>query len=713
MIWETDLKHGLQDSEMEHFKSMINRTKSWKRVVGGVSMLAIVFATVGTVSASEIAWSPPTPAEFAAGVQNASPEDRFTDVSCASEGNCTAVGWYKLSSGSKGALIMSSSNGVWGEATVVDTSSRLYSVSCASAGNCTAVGQLGLRAATMTSTDGTWGQLTEVTFPSDDFGSSQSESNAKSVSCSSAGNCAVVGYFTIPGSYPTPQTQQAFAMMSTSGTWSAPSKPVFADDARPAGTFNYDQFTSVSCASDGDCTAVGAFQTNDGQASPYVSYKEPFTMTSTNGMWAQASVADFSGVSGKVGSGDSKFTAVSCASAGNCTAVGEYYVQGSNGQAQARAFTMTSDSWSWDAPRPSSTSQSRWYSVSCASADNCLVGGLSVVTPIQAVTTLSMRDGVWDTGIRRQTVFEGSTSNVSEVASVSCGTADSCVVVGRYDANGGYMPFVMSMSAGTWSDATKPLFPESVVSNDYKGEFYSVSCVGAGNCAAVGEFRNGNGSQKEAFAMIAPAPLVAPVAPNAPTDSAAPPGPLPKADGSYMSTDPSASSGDFFLNQDGTTQSGIKDFVAGEYIEIIAATNPETDIALRLDAPPDSGQSNVSAIGVLTYEAGGTGRATGRGFKPGTTAVLYLFSDPLFLGSTTVQSDGTWEKVFDVPADIAPGPHTIQAQGVLPDGSIRAVIAGVMVTAPAASAVTVPALPGLVWLLILLVGGLGVRSRMG
>ena len=192
------------------------------------------------------------------------------------------------------------------------------------------------------------------------------------------------------------------------------------------------------------------------------------------------------------------------------------------------------------------------------------------------------------------------------------------------------------------------------------------------------------------------------------------PGPLKNADGSYMSTDPSASSGDFFLNQDGTTQSGIKDFVAGEYIEIIAATNSETDIALRLDAPPDSGQSNVSAIGVLTYEAGGTGRATGRGFKPGTTAVVYLFSDPLFLGNTTVQSDGTWEKVFDVPADIAPGPHTIQAQGVLPDGSIKAVTAGVWVVGasnpPSAEpALPVPAMPGLVWLLVLLLGGLGIR----
>lgn len=197
-------------------------------------------------------------------------------------------------------------------------------------------------------------------------------------------------------------------------------------------------------------------------------------------------------------------------------------------------------------------------------------------------------------------------------------------------------------------------------------------------------------------------------------------GPLPKADGSFMSTDFSALSGEFLLNQNGSTQSGEKEFAAGEYIEIVAATNPETDIALRLDAPPVGGQpsaANVSEIGIMTYEAGEQGRAQGRGFKPGTEAAVYLFSDPLFLGNTTVQADGTWIRVFDVPADIELGAHTIQAQGVLPNGDMKAATAGVRVArtanpASAEPAVPVPAMPGLFWLLILLLGGLGSRAGL-
>ena len=174
-------------------------------------------------------------------------------------------------------------------------------------------------------------------------------------------------------------------------------------------------------------------------------------------------------------------------------------------------------------------------------------------------------------------------------------------------------------------------------------------------------------------------------------------GPLPKADGSFMSTDFSALSGEFLLNQNGSTQSGEKAFAAGEYIEIVAATNPGTDIALRLDAPPDNGQpspANVSEIGIMTYEAGEQGRATGRGFKPGTEAAIYLFSDPLFLGHTTVQSDGTWEKVFDVPADIELGAHTIQAQGVLPNGDMKAATAGVRVARTAEAPAGLAGTPG-------------------
>ena len=163
------------------------------------------------------------------------------------------------------------------------------------------------------------------------------------------------------------------------------------------------------------------------------------------------------------------------------------------------------------------------------------------------------------------------------------------------------------------------------------------------------------------------------------------PGPLLINDGtpggSLAETSPTALSGEFLINADGSTQAAIKTYSEeSEFIEISAETDPDLDIALRLDEPDTAeGGANVSEIGVMTYEAGKKGLATGRGFQAGSTAQVFLFSEPRPLGSTVVQQDGTWEKVFDVPADIELGDHTIQAQGTLPSGARKAATAGVRV----------------------------------
>ena len=90
-------------------------------------------------------------------------------MSCASAGNCTAVGDYKDSSGHEQGLLLTETSGRW--ATGVEPSlpanagtnpgANLLSVSCASAGNCTAVGGYAnrsgiLQGLLLTETSGTW-----------------------------------------------------------------------------------------------------------------------------------------------------------------------------------------------------------------------------------------------------------------------------------------------------------------------------------------------------------------------------------------------------------------------------------------------------------------------------------------------------------------------------------------------------------------------------
>ena len=76
----------------------------------------------------------------------------------------------------------------------------------------------------------------------------------------------------------------------------------------------YDWFTSISCTGVGDCTAVGSFFASDDT-------NQPMSQTSTNGVWAPVvPVILGSDLAGQGLNGS--FSAVSCSSPGNCTAVG-------------------------------------------------------------------------------------------------------------------------------------------------------------------------------------------------------------------------------------------------------------------------------------------------------------------------------------------------------------------------------------------------------
>jgi hypothetical protein len=75
-----------------------------------------------------------------------------------------------------------------------------------------------------------------------------------------------------------------------------------------------------------------------------------------------------------------------------------------------------------------------------------------------------------------------------------------------------------------------------------------------------------------------------------------------------------------------------------------------------------------------------TTTVTGGGFQPDTRVDIWLFSEPLLLGSVTVSGDGTFSGEFSIdPGFVPPGEHTLQLQGVGPDGFIKAANLGVLV----------------------------------
>ena len=133
------------------------------------------------------------------------------------------------------------------------------------------------------------------------------------VSCSSGGNCAVVG------SYDNGSGAQGFVVSQTNGVWGT-ALPV--PGLAALNTGNNARAIAVSCPSDGNC-AIGGFYRNG-------SGFQGFVATQSNGTWGTAlPVPGLSALSAGYGA---TVNSVSCSSDGSC-AIGGFYNDGSGFQA--------------------------------------------------------------------------------------------------------------------------------------------------------------------------------------------------------------------------------------------------------------------------------------------------------------------------------------------------------------------------------------------
>ncbi|MFZ2057792.1 MAG: hypothetical protein WAV54_10360, partial [Acidimicrobiales bacterium] len=149
-----------------------------------------------------------------------------------------------------------------------------------------------------------------------------------SVSCPSAGDCAAVGNYTDSSG------MQGLLLTESSGTWTHTEAPLPAG----AGTNPAVSLNSVSCPSASDCAAVGNYTDS--------SYHEQgLLLTESSGTWT-ATEAPL-----PAGAGAGFLNSVSCPSAGDCAAVGDYRDSSDND----RGLLLTESSGTWtgaEAPLP-------------------------------------------------------------------------------------------------------------------------------------------------------------------------------------------------------------------------------------------------------------------------------------------------------------------------------------------------------------------------
>jgi hypothetical protein len=332
---------------------------------GGNQVQAFVVAETGGI------WGT---AQEVAGIAalNAGGSAATTSVSCASVGNCGGGGWYTDNSGNQQSFVVTERNGVWHKAKEVPGTQALNTrgngttstMSCTSAGNCGADGfycdNSGCQLFVVTQSNGVWGKAKEVPGTAALNTGGDAYAGAGSLSCASAGNCSTGGYYEDKSFH-----LHAFVATQSHGVWGKAKQVPGSAALNTGGRAGID---SLSCASARACSA-GGFYTD------FSGHEHAFVVTESGGIWGKAK--EVPGTAALNAGGSAAISAVSCASAGNCSAGGSYRDSSSHDQ----AFVVTESSGRWGRAKqlPGSAALNAASAgidvLSCASVGNCGAGG--------------------------------------------------------------------------------------------------------------------------------------------------------------------------------------------------------------------------------------------------------------------------------------------------------------------------------------------------
>ena len=261
---------------------------------------------------------------------------RLEAVSCPSASSCTAVG-----DDIDGSVVLRWDGDSWTRADLpsVGDYEGLRSVSCADDDDCVAVGAYyddGLgryRTFSDVLADGSWFHVT-TSSPGNNV------NEALGVSCVSANDCTLVGYYSSSGG------GEHFLVEHYNGSgWSAGS-------VTDAGSTN-NELNAVDCVASDDCTAVGYALTIGGGAQSVIEHWD-------GSAWTQTSVP-YSG----------HLSAIACSSATECTAAGQTDPAGTGVQ----LLTRDSDGWSQSIVATPRQHGDGISGVACPGAASCFLTG--------------------------------------------------------------------------------------------------------------------------------------------------------------------------------------------------------------------------------------------------------------------------------------------------------------------------------------------------
>jgi hypothetical protein len=452
-------------------------------------------------------------------------------VACMSASICWAVGYSAAGGNAYQTLIESWDGTSWTILSSPNSSAAqpnvLYNVTCASASGCWAVGayytgndvQIGVYQTLIERWNGT--SWTIATSPN----ANTTQSNLLTgVTCVSASDCSVVGYYYNGSAYQTlierwngtswtivsspniniPQGNYLYGVtcLSASDCWSVGfysngtayqtlierwNGTSWTTVSSPnTNVAQNNELFSVSCASDSDCWATGYYVMTD----PVTGATTSQTLIERwdGATWAIASSPNTTAaVTGAMQT--NRLSSVTCVSASDCWAVGYYSVCDPVTDCTAQTLIERWNGTSWaivTSPNVSTTEDSILRGVTCASASNCWAVGYSVGTTYQ--TTLVEH---WD-GTSWAIVSSPNSSNTQHnlLFGVTCASATNCWAIGIYYNGSAYQTLIERWDGTSWAIVTSP----NTSATTYN-ELFSVTCGSSSNCWAVGYYIAGSAYQ--------------------------------------------------------------------------------------------------------------------------------------------------------------------------------------------------------------------------
>lgn len=452
-------------------------------------LTTLVAGLLGLCVAPQLAAAETVPLPGGAGTGDAF-YNYLSGLSCLSPGSCVATGSYEDSAGHVQAMIETQTAGIWSSQPLnlsplpgvsSDPEAQLSQLWCSSPDNCVSVGTYqdgsdngqGLIA---TETNGTWTAAQLPLAGLSPHADSDPGVDLNSLACPSPGSCVAVGSYTDNSHH-----SQGLIATETNGTWTAARADLtalnpYSDPGASLGR--------VSCPAVGDCVAVGSFTD---------SADEPVSMIAkdTNGTWT-VSRPDLSKLPNLSSTGKSVFWGLSCPSPGYCTAVG-YYLDNSAGSGNQQPMVVSESNGSWAAAAPlqlpanlAPATAAHLYALSCASIGNCTAIGDYHAAGSGADEGLSVTEtaGAWAPGIELSPPSDAAANPNTWLQSIACTAPGSCEAAGTYTSTGTNNEILIAqLDAGSWTSAG---IVQPTISGAYEINYASVACTATGDYCAVG-----------------------------------------------------------------------------------------------------------------------------------------------------------------------------------------------------------------------------------